>query len=144
MDSRPEIRIMLVKAWPAGEIIELYKAGGWWKDTEDESLAEKIISGSYAFAIAVEKGTGKAVGMGRALSDGASDAYIQDVVVLPEYRKKDIGKRIIAALRDHCLSEGINWIALVAQPGTEGFYSGLGFRRMEGYAPMKYAEDAAR
>lgn len=134
-DAGQEIR--LVKAWPADEIIALYEAGGWW-DGSDGSAAERIVSGSFAFAVAIDAQTGKAVGMGRALSDGASDAYIQDVIVLPEYRKRDIGKRIVSALLDYCASRKIGWIALVAEPGTEDFYSSLGFRRTEGHTPMRY------
>jgi len=132
--------IRFVKDWPAQEIIGLYKAGGWWDDS-DHSSVKKMISGSFVFAVAVDTETGKAVGMGRALSDGAYDAYIQDVVVLPEHRGKDIGKKIILAIRDICLKKKLSWIGLVAEPGTEKFYSGLGFRPMKGHTPMRFMMD---
>ena len=132
------ITVRFVKDWPAKEIIELYEAGGWWDDSADDaSLVKKIISGSFVFAVAVNEETGRAMGMGRALSDGASDAYIQDVVVLPEYRREGIGEKLINAIRDYCLSKKIKWIALVAEPGTEEFYSSLGFRVMAGHTPMR-------
>ena len=133
-----DIEIILVKDWPAEDIIKLYKAGGWIDGSENEALIKKIISGSYAFAVAVDEETGKAVGMGRVLSDGVSDAYIQDVVILPEYRKLGTGKKIIQALRDHCIRNKINWVALVAEEGTQDFYFGLGFKAMKGHTPMKY------
>lgn len=133
------ITIRLVREWPAQELIDLYKAGGWWDESADEpSQIKKIIQGSYAFAVAVEQDCGKAVGMGRVLSDGVSDAYIQDVVVLPGYRKLGTGKKLITALRDHCLENGVGWIALMAEPGTQDFYSGLGFKKMRGHTPMRY------
>jgi len=39
-----------------------------------------IDSGSFLFALAIDISTGRAVGMGRVISDGVSDAYIQDLV----------------------------------------------------------------
>ncbi|MFZ2455059.1 MAG: GNAT family N-acetyltransferase [Candidatus Altiarchaeia archaeon] len=135
MDGRIDIR--LVRKWPSREIIALYDAGCWWDDADSGSI-QKIISGSFAFAVAVDEKTGKAIGMGRALSDGASDAYLQDVIVLPAYRKQDIGKKIVAALVEYCLAKKVTWISLIAEPGSEKFYSGLGFKDMEGHTPMKY------
>ena len=133
------ITVRFVKDWPAGEIIQLYEAGPWWNNSTDKpSQIKQIIYGSYAFAVAVDEDTGKAVGMGRAISDGVSDAYIQDVVLLPEYRNRGLGKKLITTLRDHCLKNGVEWIALVAESGTADFYSGLGFKQMRGHTPMKY------
>jgi ribosomal protein S18 acetylase RimI-like enzyme len=137
-EKKDNIVIRLVKDWPARGIIELYEAGGWWDGSVPSSVKD-IISGSFAFAVAVDERSGKAIGMGRVLSDGISDAYIQDVIVLPEYRKKDIGKRIIMELLDHCLKKKIAWISLVAEAGSERFYLGLGFQVMAGHTPMKYA-----
>jgi len=69
----------------------LYRAGGWWKDEYDPAEIPGLIRGSFAFAVAVEEESGRAVGMGRVISDGVSDAYIQDLVVLPEYRSRNVG-----------------------------------------------------
>jgi ribosomal protein S18 acetylase RimI-like enzyme len=66
--------------------------------------------------------------MGRVISDGASDGYIQDVVVLPEFRGRGIGREIIRRLTDRCVAAGLTWIGLVAEPGTQKFYETLGFQ----------------
>ena len=76
------------------------------------------------------------VGMGRVLSDGFSDAYIQDVVVLRNFRGKGIGGRLVAHLRDRCIDLGILWVGLIAEPGTTSFYERLGFNAMPGNVPM--------
>ena len=133
-----DIEIKIVDAWPEEDIIELYKAGGWWKD-HYKSEIKSLIKGSFAFAVAVHKN--KAIGMGRLLSDGVSDAYIQDLVVLHKFRKKGVGKEIVKTLVDHCKSKGILWIGLIAEPNQDGFYSNLGFKTMENYTPMKNKED---
>ena len=89
-----EIEIRFVKSWPEDDIVKLYKVGGWWKDSYDKSGIKQLIKGSFCFAVVIDKKTKKAIGMGRVLSDGVSDGYIQDLVILPEYRKKGIGKKL--------------------------------------------------
>ena len=134
----PQVEVKIVDNWPEKEIMELYKAGGWWRSSYDSSGIKYLIKGSFAFAVVVDKSTKKAIGMGRLISDRVSDAYIQDVVVLPEYRKKGIGGMIIKTLLNHCLSKGVLWIGLISEPNQEKFYLDLGFKIMEKYTPMKY------
>lgn len=136
-----DIRISLVKSWKTDEIVELYRAGGWWKDEYDPAEIPRLINGSFAFVVAAEKKSGRAVGMGRAISDGVSDAYIQDLVVDPRYRGKDMGTEMVMALVRTCKEAGITWIALIAEPGSEPFYLPLGFERMEGHVPLFYRGD---
>jgi len=136
-----DVAIQLVDTWDENEIVHLYCAGGWWKDEYDPQSLPSLIAGSFAFAVAIDKKTGHAIGMGRVLSDGISDGYIQDLVVLPEFRKQGIGKDIIAALVRKCRQAGLTWIALIAEPGTDHFYLPLGFRPMTGYVPLLWEGD---
>lgn len=71
---------------------------------------------------------GKLVGAGRALADGRDCSYLCDIVVHPEYQSRGLGKAIVARLTE--LSAGHRKIILYANPGKEGFYRKLGFRRM--------------
>mgnify|MGYP003564745560 CR=1 FL=1 len=139
--NEDQIEIKLVNSWDQKDIVELYKVGGWWKDNYNPSGLKNLIKGSFAFAVAVDKISGKAVGMGRLISDGVSDAYIQDLVVLSEYRDQGIGRQIVKILLDHCLSKGILWIGLIAEPDQDGFYSNIGFKTMSKYVPMKYQKE---
>jgi len=132
------IEIKFVKDWPEEDIVSLYKAGGWWKESYRSSGVKPLMEGSFAFAVAVDKKSGKALGMGRLISDGVSDAYIQDLVVLSEYRKQGVGKQIVEALLDKCLSAGLLWVGLIAEPGQDKFYDALGFKPMGNHVPMKY------
>jgi aralkylamine N-acetyltransferase len=138
VQEHPDFEVRLVHAWDEAMIADLYRAGGWWSEDADLAGLSALIGGSFAFAVAVEVKTGRAVGMGRALSDGVSDAYIQDLVILPGYRGRGIGTMILSALLKHVKSAGIAWIALIAEPGTEAFYLPLGFRRMEGHVPLRW------
>ena len=136
-----DVEIRLVSAWDVEEIADLYRAGGWWKDTYEAAGLSQLIQGSFAFAVAVDRRTSRLAGMGRAISDGVSDGYIQDMVVLPEYRRSGIGRQIVAKLVEACEARGVWWIGLIAEPGSEYFYESMGFRVMPGHVPMIYARN---
>jgi ribosomal protein S18 acetylase RimI-like enzyme len=141
MTEGADIEVRLVDAWDVETIADLYRAGGWWNEEWDPAALGALIAGSFAFAVAVDPVTGRAVGMGRVLSDGVSDGYIQDLIVLSGYRGRGIGTMILSTLIRYCTSAGVTWVALVAEPGTETFYTGFGFRRMDGHIPMRWYPD---
>jgi spermidine synthase len=78
------------------------------------------------------------VGMARVLSDGASDAYIQDVTVLGTYRRRGIGRRLVAELIAYLKEKKIGWIGLIAEPGSEPLYRRMGFEPLAGHTPMRH------
>ncbi|MCQ8893458.1 MAG: GNAT family N-acetyltransferase [Methanolinea sp.] len=130
--------VTIVKEWDTGALMNLYRAGGWWKEEWDPVEIPRLVRSTFAFVVAVDRTTKETVGMGRAISDGVSDAYIQDLVVLPAFRGRGIGRAILEKLVDVCRQRGITWIALVAEPGTADFYRCSGFEPMEGHVPMHY------
>jgi len=138
MTYEGEFEVRLVDTWDLDAIADLYRAGGWWKEEWNPTGLPSLIRGSFAFAVAVESSTGRTVGMGRVISDGVSDGYVQDLVVHPNYRDRDIGTMILSALLKECTSAGVTWIALIAEPETEAFYAMSGFQRMEGHTPMRW------
>lgn len=116
----------------------LYRDAGWWHEDYDTAWLADIPRGSACFA-AVFDGE-LMVGMGRALSDNVSDAYIQDIAVLKSYRGLGIGSDIVRFLIQTLKARGVDWIALIGEPGTEKFYIPLGFQKMEQYVPMKWSD----
>lgn len=143
-DDGIQFRVDLVLSWQEEQIVELYRAGGWWKDEMDSSKINDLISGSFLFAVAISISTGRAVGMGRVISDGIADAYIQDLVVLDEWRRSGVGTMILARLLEECRLKNISWIGLIAEPGREDFYRSLGFSPMPGHVPMLFSRDAGK
>jgi ribosomal protein S18 acetylase RimI-like enzyme len=132
-----DLRYEIVKAAPLESIVELYQAGGWWKESPQwRAVIPAMIAGSFCFMVAREPDE-RIVGMGRAISDGVSDAYIQDVVVLRSHRGRGIGAELVRRLAEHCASHGISWVGLVAEPGTQPFYERIGFRAFAGQ-PMLF------
>ena len=85
-------RVDLVRSWHEEQIVDLYRAAGWWKEEMDASKINDLIRGSFLFAVAIDISTGRAVGMGRVISDGIADAYIQDLVVLGRLEELGCGE----------------------------------------------------
>lgn len=117
-------------------VLRIYRLQGWWgvQTDRDHETAAAIIRGSHCFAVA-EAG-GRVVGMGRAISDGVSDAYIQDVAVDPAFRGRGVGHRIVADLVHRLRHDGIDWIGLGAEAGTHDFYCKAGFAELPGCIVM--------
>jgi aralkylamine N-acetyltransferase len=123
------------------QIISLYRTQGWWEHCDDDKndLVTRIVAGSHCFVVAAEGNT--IIGMGRAISDGVSDAYIQDLTVLPAYRDSGIGGNILRLLLERLRAEGISWIGLIAEPGSRNLYERAGFREMALSVPMLLVEE---
>lgn len=141
MAGSGHIDIRQVESWDVGEIADLYREGGWWCKEWDPGGLQALITGSFTFVVAVDRESGCAVGMGRVLSDGVSDGYIQDLVVRAACRGQGIGEAILSMLVRACTDAGISWITLIAEPETKSFYRSRGFLVMEGYTPMKFGGD---
>lgn len=138
MIDEEKIEIKNVNFWDETQIVDLYKSADWWKECYDPSEINNLIKNSFSFVVAVDKKINKAVGMGRLLSDGVSDAYIQDLVVLKKYRKKGVGKKIVRFLLNVCKKNHIQWIGLISEPNQDPFYEKIGFKKMKKYIPMRY------
>lgn len=141
MSFKKKVNIKIITKAPAEELRQLYKEAGWWEDTYDTNFdfLNHIPENSACFAGAFyEK---RLIGMGRALSDCKSDAYIQDVTVLKAHRGQGIGKEIIKVLVAWLRGKGVDWIGLVAEPGTTSFYSEIGFEPLKGHIAMRYKDN---
>ncbi|MBU1344693.1 MAG: GNAT family N-acetyltransferase [Proteobacteria bacterium] len=137
-DFSAQLVIKTIKSAPLAQLIPLYKEAGWWDpsyDQDPEFLNHIVKDSAFFVGVFFKK---KLIGMGRALSDLASDAYIQDVAVLKEFRGKGIGKKIIQFLIEKLKENGVDWIGLIAEPGTYSFYKELGFEPLKDHVPLKY------
>lgn len=132
----------VVTTAPVEAVVALYQAGGWWQESpEARAVIPQMIRGSFCFMLARDP-EGRIVGMGRVISDGFSDGYIQDVVVLNHLRGKGVGRELVLRLAQYCEEKKLGWIGLVAEPGTYGFYQKLGFSLKAGFQLMLKAGGA--
>jgi len=117
------------------QITTLYRGAGWWMEkVDDPALISRIVSGSHCFVVVTARG--RIVGMGRAVSDRASDAYLQDVTVDKAYRREGVGSKIVELLVERLHRDGLSWIGLVAEGNSHEFYRHLGFTKMPDAVPL--------
>ena len=93
--------------------------------THTAEVTQKAFEGSYATVFVFDNGL--LIGAGRAISDGAYQAAIYDIAVLPACQGKQIGRLIVEEL--HKDLQQMN-IILYASPGKEAFYKKLGYSKM--------------
>lgn len=71
------------------------------------------------------------IGCARLIWDGGYVAYIADVIVLPEYQLRGIGKEMMSRIMEYLQNQmKPGWrimVTLLAAKGKEGFYKGFGF-----------------
>jgi aralkylamine N-acetyltransferase len=121
------------------EVMEIYKSEGWYYKGDTIDLYRRMINGSHCFVVA--KDNERIVAMGRAISDKANDAYIQDCAVLKEYRGKGIGLEIVKRIARKLKDDGLSWIGLISQNNTTDFYEKNGFEVMDNtHHPMLLKE----
>jgi spermidine synthase len=117
------------------QIIALYRMQGWWsQEVDNDDMVARIAAGSHCFLVAMEGG--EIIGMGRAISDRTSDAYIQDVTVHHSHRGRGIGANILKKVVARLHADGLQWIGLIAEKGSSDFYRHLGFNQMPDATPM--------
>ena len=130
------LRLEVVTSVKPEAVVDLYMDAGWWEEGWSEDVIPAMVKYSFRF-VGLFDGS-ELVGMGRALSDGVSDAYIQDIVVRTDYRGQGWGQKIVSFLVRELRTAGVDWIGLIGAPGTKDFYEKLGFAPMPNFVPMKY------
>ncbi len=105
------------------QLARLLERAGWHERSRDTGRLAKIVSGS-TFVVSAWHGD-RLVGFARALSDGVSHAYIRDVAVLEDYRRRGIGRELLGRMvrgRDEIT------FVLHAPPDLEEFCAEGGFQ----------------
>ncbi len=104
------------------EIEELRSSVGWDATTGPFS---KIKDRLYTYFTA--RKNGRLIGFIDVLSDGIADAYLQDLVVKPEYQKKGIGSELMKRAIRYLQKRNIKCIQVTFNPELEGFFKQFPF-----------------
>jgi predicted GNAT family N-acyltransferase len=115
------------------DYIKLREAAGW--PALDYDLAEQALANSL-YSVNVVSQT-EVVGCGRVVGDGGAYFYIQDVIVLPEFRSLGLGNAIMERIMGYLKTEAKPgaFVGLMASQGLSGFYVKYGFSERDPSGP---------
>ena len=110
----------------AEEYMEFRKAVGWAEFPLEE--AEQGLKNSFICCL---RRDGKAIALGRIVSDRGYVAYIADIIVLPEYQGNGYGRMVmekVMSMINSWLKPGYKMmVSLCSAAGKEEFYEKFGF-----------------
>ena len=107
------------------EIRRLYSAVGWIAYTQDMPALRRGYENSLLVLAAYEDGA--LSGILRAVGDGYTIVFIQDILVFPEKQRKGVGTALVKAVLERY--PHVRQIELTTddRPETAAFYKSLGF-----------------
>ena len=117
------------------DLVEFYQKGGW---TEEEDLDELRTGLKKSYVIAAYDGD-EMVGFIRAISDYVTTAFIQDLMVLPQYSNSHIGEKLVQhVLRYFDSMKHVGVIVPHYSDKTDKFFRYLGFKKASDLGFMAY------
>lgn len=110
------------------EILRLYTEVGWTAYTKDMSALEQGYKHSLLVLSAYENE--ELLGIVRAVGDGHTIVFVQDILVFPEKQRQGVGTALLKAVLDRY--PDVRQIELVTDntPKTVAFYKSLGFSEL--------------
>lgn len=107
----------------AAELADLRESVGWnrmERDLTDSRLRN-------AFHLCCFDGT-RLVGYVAVVSNGVTDAYIQDLMVHPEYQHRGIGQQLMQRALDRLRTDGIYMVSVIyGAAELRKYYDAMGF-----------------
>ncbi len=110
------------------EIMDLYSAVGWTAYTDNMPALKRgfenslLILGAYEGEILM--------GIIRAVGDGSTIVFIQDILVFPEHQRKGVGTALIKEVLERFNNVRQIELATDNTPKTIEFYKSVGFKEM--------------
>lgn len=116
------------------ELLALYDAVGWSAYTREPDTLVAGVQGS-SLVLTARDDADELVGLARVVSDGATIAYVQDILVSPSHQRAGVGRALLDAVADR--TAGIRQTVLLtdAEPGQRAFYEAAGFTEAHDVAP---------
>lgn len=136
-----EITIKEYTKYDSDEILNLYNSVGWCSYTNRPKMLEHAFEHSLKILCAHDGN--KLVGLVRAVGDGYSILFIQDILVLPEYQRKGIGTKLLKSMLGFYPEVYQTRLATDKTEKNVEFYKSCGFLTYsetgcEGFIKIKY------
>ena len=107
---------------PAEDVLGLYRAADWWPERTAEQVRAVLRASPAVGAWHGED----LIGFARAVTDGVLRAYVEDVVVSPEWRGAGVGRALLAGLMEQL--EPIPVVTLFCSSELVRYYEASSFR----------------
>ena len=108
------------------DVLHLYEAVGWTNYTQHPKMLKEAYKNSLHILGAFNE-EGKLVGVLRAVGDGASILFIQDILVTPEYQHQGIGTKLLQLTLEKYKNVYQIQLATDDSKKTVSFYESNGF-----------------
>lgn len=117
------------------EVLDLYDSVGWTEYTRDPKSLMQGLAGSHRIVMARDQADQRLVGLARTISDGATIAYLQDILVRPEAQRTGLGRQLFRTIFD--TYDGVRQRALMTgiSDRQRAFYESLGFAEAHDHDP---------
>lgn len=107
------------------KIINLYQSVGWTNYLERTDILEEAYANSLCVLGAYD--SDRLVGIIRAVGDGQTIVFVQDIIVLPEYQRKGIGTKLLKAVVEKYNDVYQMELLTDNTVKTKAFYRSVGF-----------------
>ena len=127
LNARPDAEVTVRRA-RVGDVPRLYEIINYYASRGDmlPKTLDQLYNRVRAFKVA--EADGEVVGCAALHITWADLAEVVSLAVHPDFQGRGLGREVIRRLVAR--AAGHKKIILYANPGTEGFYAGRGFRRM--------------
>lgn len=113
------------KDYNKDEILRLFSEVGWTAYTKNMPALEQGFKNSLLVLAAYEND--ELLGIIRAVGDGFTIVFVQDILVFPEKQRQGIGTALLKAVLDRYPDVRQIELATDNTPKTTAFYKSLGF-----------------
>lgn len=126
VDADMEIRAYT--EYNEAEILDLYASVGWTAYTDDPAALRNGFANSLLTLAAYEEAT--LAGLIRAVGDGHTVVFVQDILVRPQFQRRGIGSALHRAVLNQYANVRQIELATDDTPKTTAFYHSMGFQEL--------------
>ena len=106
------------------DVIHGFLQSAYWCEGLPREVIERAIRNSLCFGV---YDSGRQVGFARVITDRATYAYLADVFVLAQHRRRGLSKRLMQAIVEHPDLQGLRRWSLITRD-AHGLYAQFGFK----------------
>ena len=118
------------------EILHLYQSVGWTNYLKRVDILEEGYANSLCVLGAYDGDS--LLGIIRAIGDGLTIVFVQDIIVLPGYQRKGIGTKLLKTLMDKYKDVYQMELLTDNTEKTKAFYRSVGFTAAEDMGCVAY------